>query len=358
MQYALASPGAQGRESTRVGAGKTLACLWRHMGVLIGIDVGSTTTSGGLVTPEGGVLWATQAPTQAGGPGSALDTLLEIVGQLLDQAAKRCLSPEGIGVGVVGVVDVDAGTLRLMADRMPELTGVPLVERVQARSGGLPVYLDNDVNALALGEWTFGLGRGAASMAMLALGTGVGGALILDGHLVRGHRGYAGEFGHVTVNLDGRRCQACGNQGCLAVYTAGHGIAMEARRRGRLKGSPTADEPDSEEASVSDAAAVFRAATEGDADARGVVEEAVHALGAGIGGLVNGYNPELIVVTGGIVKSLARLEREIIDRAREYSLAPAFAGTRIHLIPADKSQTVRGGAALVLYERACRAALR
>jgi glucokinase len=328
------------------------------MGVLIGIDVGSTTTSGGLVTPEGEVLWATQAPTQAGGPGSALDTLLEIVGQLLDQAAKRCLSPEGIGVGVVGVVDVDAGTLSLMAaGRMPELTGVPLVELVQGRSGGGPVFVDNDVNALALGEWTFGLGRGAASMAMLALGTGVGGALILDGHLVRGHRGYAGEFGHVTVNLDGRRCQACGNQGCLAVYTAGHGIAMEARRRGRLEGSPTADEPDIEPP-VSDAAAVFRAAAEGDADARGVVEEAVHALGAGIGGIVNGYNPELIVVTGGIVKSLARLEREILDCAREHSLAPAFAGTRIHLIPADKSQTVRGGAALVLYERACRAALR
>jgi glucokinase len=131
---------------------------------------------------------------------------------------------------------------------------------------------------------------------------------------------------------------------------------MEARRRARLKDGPGAGEPDSDEPPVSDAAAVFRAAAEGDVDARALVEEAVHALGAGIGGIVNGYNPEVIVVTGGVVKSLARLEREILDCAREYALAPAFAGTRIHLVPAYKSQTVRGGAALVLYERASRAA--
>jgi glucokinase len=320
--------------------------------VLIGVDVGSTTTSGGLVTPGGELLLALVARTHRDGPGTALDTILGVVSDLLAQAAERGYRVDGIGIGLAGIVDIEGGTMRKGIHRVPELAGAPLVERVHAMSG-VPVFIDNDVNALALGEWTWGPGRGAASMVMLALGTGVGGAVILDGHLVRGKSGYGGEFGHVSVNLDGRPC-LCGIRGCLAAYAAGFGMAAEFHRRTHGDAAGKSAGPNCDEL-LSDAEAVFRAADAGNADARAVVREACRAVGAAIGGIANGLNPDVIVITGGIVQSLARDEDRILEHAAEYGFAATIADARIHFIPGYKNQTVRGGAALVLYERARRA---
>jgi glucokinase len=327
--------------------------MTRSSGVLIGVDVGGTTISGGLVTPVGEVLTAVQLSTHRDGPGTALDDLLRIIDELVGQASDRRLTVEGIGIGLPGIVDVEAGMFRRGIARIPELAEIPLAGRIQAKTG-ISTFMDNDVNALALAEWTWGLGRGAASLVMLALGTGLGGALILDGRLVRGKNGYGGEFGHVSVKLDGRPC-ICGIRGCLAAYAAGFGIATEARRRAHHSGDSLPAGPTPNDDWKEDAEAVFRAAAKGDAVARAIVEEACRALGAALGGLVNGLNPDVIVVTGGIVKSLVPLQREILDCARQYALAPALAATSIHLIPGEKSQTVRGGAALVLYEQARRA---
>ncbi|MGH7267771.1 MAG: ROK family protein, partial [Candidatus Rokuibacteriota bacterium] len=230
-----------------------------------------------------------------------------------------------------------------------------LAQRIQAKTG-IPAFIDNDVNALALGEWRYGRGRGASSLVVLALGTGLGGAIILDGRLERGTSGFGGEFGHVPVSFDGRPC-VCGAHGCLGAYAAGYGIAMEWRRRVGQSGDAGAGAP-IRDPSAADAEEVFRAAAKGDGAARVVIEEACRALGAALGGVVNGLNPEVIAVTGGIVKSLVHWQREILDRVGEYALAPALAATRIHLIPGHKSQTVRGGAALFLYERARRAGRR
>jgi glucokinase len=319
--------------------------------VLIGVDVGSTTTSGGLVTPGGEVLLTLVTGTHRDGPGTALDTILGVVSHLLAQASDQGCPVEGIGIGLPGIVDIADGTMRKGFHRVPELVRAPLVELIRARSG-LPVFIDNDVNALGLGEWTWGLGRGAGSMVMLALGTGVGGAVILDGHLVRGKSGYGGELGHVSVRFDGRPC-VCGIRGCLSAYAAGIGLAMEFHCRTNDDAARKSAEANYAEG-LSDAEAVFRAADAGNADARAVVREACQALGVAIGGIANGLNPDVIVITGGIVKSLARYEDRILGHAAEYGFAPTLADARIHFVPGYKNQTVRGGAALVLYERARR----
>src|SRR5262245_39948667 len=274
--------------------------------VLIGVDVGSTNTSGGLVTHDGSVLSAIEIKTHRDGPGTAFDILLELVSDLLAQARGRGCRVEGIGVGLPGIVDIEAGTMRKGVHRLPELTGAPLVERIQTRRG-VPVFIDNDVNALALGEWTWGVGRGAGSMVMLALGTGVGGAVMLDGSLVRGKSGYGGELGHMTVNFDGRPC-VCGVRGCLAAYAAGVAMAMEFHCRTHGDAAGTSDASQYDEG-LSDAEAVFRAADAGDQDGRAVVREACQAVGAAIGGIANVLNPDVIVITGGIVKSLAACEK-------------------------------------------------
>jgi glucokinase len=320
-------------------------------GVLVGIDVGGTTMSGGLVTPGGEVLSVVQAGTHDDGPGTALETLLRIVDQLVSQSSVRTWSIEGIGIGLPGIVDADAGTMKNGIQRVTELAELPLAERIEAKTG-ISTFIDNDVNALALGEWRYGHGRGASSLVVLALGTGLGGAIILDGRLQRGRSGVGGEFGHVPVRFDGRPC-LCGARGCLGAYAAGYGIAGEwARRVGQGDFEPNPVPPDW---GKDNAEEVFQAAARGDGAALAVVEEACQALGAALGGIVNGLDPEVIVVTGGIVKSLVHWQDEILRRAGEYALAAAFAPSRIHLVPADKSQTVRGGAALVLYEQARRA---
>jgi glucokinase len=323
-------------------------------GVLIGVDVGGTTMSGGLVAPDGAVLSAVETSPHRDGPGTALDTLLGTIGELVRRAEARDLRVEGIGVGLPGIVDVDAGTLAAGIVQLPELAERPLVELIRAKTG-IDAFVDNDVNALALGEWHYGLARGAASLVVLALGTGLGGAVVLNGRLVRGRSGYGGEFGHVPVKFDGRRC-VCGARGCLGAYAAGYGIAIEYRRRvqGHRRPVKRVSLPPSE----SNAGEVFAAAATGDGRARAVIDEACRALGAALAVIINGLNPEIIVVTGGVVTSLAPLQREIVQHASDHAFADALAATRIHLVPGLKSQTVRGGAALVLYERARRAAER
>ena len=323
-------------------------------GVLIGVDVGGTSMSGGLVTVDGAVLSVVQTPTHRDGPGTAADALLGVIAELVRRAGARRIPVEGVGIGLPGVVDADAGVMKKGVHLLPELTGIPLAERVHAETG-VPAFVDNDVNALALAELAWGHGRGARSLALLAVGTGVGGALILDSHLVRGQSGYGGEFGHVPIAFDGRLC-VCGARGCLCMYVSGQELAVEGQRRAR-------DEPDSMllpraggDPSTITTRMVFDAAAAGDALAGSIVGEACRALAAGLALIVNGLNPEVIVVTGGVAGSLAPLQGEILRRAGEYAFAEALATTRIHFVAGDKSQTVRGGAALVLYERARRSA--
>lgn len=322
-------------------------------GVLIGVDVGCTTLSGGLVTAEGKVLSAIQAPTRLGS-GTAVHTILGIVADLHAEAQVRGLAVEAVGVGIPGLVDAERGLLLSSAgSHVADLHRVPLAERIFAKIG-VPTFVDNDVNALALGEWMFGLGRGAASCVVLAVGSALGAGIILEGRLVRGKSGFAGEFGHAPIDLDGPRCP-CGGRGCLALYVGGEYIGMEARRRIVDEASSLLALAGGEVGAIT-AQTVFAAAAAGDGLARSMVDRACRAMGAGIAMVVNGLNPEVVIITGGVVQSLVTLRGEIIRRVAEYTLADSLAGTPIHFVPGDKSQTVRGGAALVLYERARRAA--
>jgi predicted NBD/HSP70 family sugar kinase len=160
--------------------------------------------------------------------------------------------------------------------------------------------------------------------------------VIVEGRLVRGVAGFGGEFGHTPVKFDGPPCW-CGGRGCVAVYASGRGIAEAARARGKPEGTT--------------AEAVFRAAADGDAVAAAIVDEACRALGALLATIVNGLNPEVVVVTGGVTGSLAALDKRILAAAGEHAFARALAATRVAFVPGDKRLTVRGAAALVLYER-------
>jgi len=317
---------------------------------IIGVDIGATTMAAGLVTRTGDVLHAIQCPTHRDGPGTALGTLLGCVRELLAHATTRRLVVDGVGIGVAGVVDPDKGTMQPHPHNgLPELAHVSLVDEVRQVTS-VPVFVDNDANALALAEWTFGVGRDAHSLVLMAIGTAIGGGIIAGDRVLRGANGSAGELHAIPIAFDGRLC-FCGARGCLGAYVEGWAIAGEARER--LAGGAPSSLP---AMTGGDAARitpelVFQAAAAGDPLAKSIVDGVCDALGAGIAVVVNTLNPEVVVVTGGVARSLVALEAEVRQRVAAYTFARGvLATTRIHVVAGDKHQTMRGGAALVLYE--------
>jgi glucokinase len=200
------------------------------MSATIGVDVGATTISGGLVTPEGDVLHSLETPTRGVRSGPVVGRLLEVIDELLMGAGTHGVSVDGIGIGVAGAVDPEQGTmLPHEGNALPELARRPLREDI-GRVTGLPVFVDNDANALALAEWTYGVGRGAHSLVLFAIGTHVGGGVIIGDALVRGCRGYAGEFHGISINFDGPVVPPH-PRGCLGQYIGGQAMAAEARQQ-------------------------------------------------------------------------------------------------------------------------------
>jgi glucokinase len=320
----------------------------RRHGVIVGVDVGGTTTAAGLVTRDGEVIVDASAPTRAD-ERDPLETIVSLIAEITGRAGRAAGVIAAVGVGVPGPVDADRGIVGEPVTHVPELAGRPLAAELGDRIG-LPVVVDNDVNALALGEAMLGAARGARSLVVLSAGTGIGAGIVLEGRLVRGAAGFGGELGHVPVKFDGPRCW-CGLRGCLAFYASGRGIADIARSRVGGGARTTLLEAAGGDTAAITAALVFGAAQEGDALAGSIVDEACQALGAMMGTIVNGLNPEVLIVTGGVVESFARLEAKILSAAGEYAFPRALAATRIEIVPGDKRASVRGAAALALYEQ-------
>jgi glucokinase len=314
--------------------------------VIIGVDVGGTTTAVGLVTRDGDVIADASAPTRASSR-DPVDTIVTLIGEVTEKAGLAARSIAAVGVGVPGPVDAERGIVGEPVTHIPALAGRALAAELGGRVG-VPVAVDNDVNALALGEATLGTGRGARSLVVLSVGTGIGAGIVLEGRLVRSAAGFGGELGHTPVKFDGPLCW-CGLRGCLAFYASGRGIADLARAR--VGESPTMlSKAAGGDPSAITAPLVFRAAEEGDRLAGAIVDDACRALGAMLGTIVNGLNPEVLVITGGVVESLVKLEATILRASREYAFPQALAATRIEIVPGSKRSSVRGAAALALYE--------
>jgi glucokinase len=173
--------------------------------------------------------------------------------------------------------------------------------------------------------------------------------VIIGDALVRGCRGYAGEFHALPINFDGLPCPPIG-RGCLGEYVGGQALAAEARQQIESGAGATLLELAGGDVSKVTSELLFRAAASGDPAAKAIVDRACDALAAGIGFVVNALNPEVVVVTGGVARSLVPLQEDLRRRAATYALAPPLASTRVHVVGGDKRQTARGGAALVRYE--------
>lgn len=317
-------------------------------GPILAVDVGGTGLTGGLVEPNGRIFTSRTAATGRLGRGEGvLKNLFELVAELDDEARQARCAIQGIGVGVPGAVEEEAGRIGPDIQNVPELSNVPLRTVLQERTG-LPVVVDNDVNALCLAEWTFGQAQGLRHVAMVVAGTGVGGGLILNGSLVRGASGYAGEVGHITVEMDGRPC-FCGSRGCVKAYAAGPDLVAQVREMLGAEPSAIWSGLTGGDLTRISPPLIFRAADRGDAVAEAVMAKAAQALGAAVAALINLCNPEMIVLGGGVVEAGEILVEPVRRWARFYAFERAFDRTRIVRSGLSKQSGVLGAAALFLY---------
>ncbi len=269
----------------------------------LGIDLGVTNLKWAVVAASGGewrVLDQGQVPTGSGDGPEA------VIGRIADtgrSAMERRPRIRSLGVGVPGLYDPVAGATRFLVNMPGDWAGRPVAAPV-ATILGIPVRLINDARAFGLAELRLGAGRGASSMVGLTLGTGVGGVIAVDGRVVLGHDGTAGEVGHQTIDPDGPPC-GCGDNGCLEAFARADRIAAAC-------GTPTAE-------------AAVEAARTGDARALAGLAEVGRYLGIGIGNMVTVLSPDRVVIGGGIAAAgdllLDPIRAEMRDRVHTTSLA-------------------------------------
>jgi glucokinase len=286
---------------------------------VLGIDIGGTNLVVGSVAEDGSVLHALGTePTHAeAGQSDVLDRLIALAKRTLEQTCREIRGAEiiGVGVGAPGPLDTQRGIVLLT----PNLgwVNLPLRQIIHERLG-LPAVLDNDANCAVLGEWWRGAARGSRNAIGITIGTGIGGGIIVDEKLYHGASDCAGEIGHTTIDTEGRRCK-CGNYGCLEAYASGPNIAMRAVEEitaGAV--SRLANYVGGDLRQIT-AQTVYQAAHDGDDLALEVVNDTAKFLGAGIANLLNVFNPEVVVVCGGVTLAgdhlFVPLRREVARRA-------------------------------------------
>ena len=238
-----------------------------------------------------------------------------------------------VGIGAGGPLDNERGVL-LAPPHLQGWTDVPITELAE-QAFGRPAILDNDATAAAAGEHRYGAGVGTRHMVYLTISTGVGGGVVVDGRLYRGAMGNGGELGHVTVDWRGRVCRGCGRRGCLEAYASGTSILERAQEAGFVASTPA------------DVAAAARA---GDAVATRVWDETLEALACGVTSIVNAFEPELVVVGGGVSALGEQLLGPVRERVRADAMRAAGEGAQIVRAALGKQVGVVGAAAIV-YER-------
>ena len=252
---------------------------------VVGVDVGGTNIKLGLVHPQGFVIARSHFPTKpfSSSKNELIAVLAEEIRKILASKKLKVQDVAGVGVGLPGLIDYNKGLVRFLPN-IPGWKNVPF-KSILNKKLNLPVFVDNDVKLITLAEWKFGAGRGVKNLICLTLGTGVGSGLVLDNHLYRGAGNAAGELGHMPLNEKGPRCN-CGGFGCFETYVGNQSLFALATRIMNKPGMTTQK--------------MFALANEGNQKALRFWQEAATRIGDGLVGVVNMFNPELIIIGGGV----------------------------------------------------------
>jgi len=298
---------------------------------VIGIDLGGTNMVGGVLSEDGSrqvALQRIRTHAELGASG-VIARIVSLAESLIEEAASSAgverRQITGIGIGAPGPLNRAEGMV-LVAPNLG-WHNVPIRQLV-SDALELPAELDNDANCATLGELWLGAARGARHVIGVTIGTGIGGGLVLDGRLHHGASDVAGEIGHTTIEAAGRLC-GCGNLGCLEAYASGPAIALRAREA--LEGSEASHLwalADDNPLSIT-AETVYAAALAGDSLARLIVRETAEYLGTGLANLLNVFNPELVVIAGGVTRAGNSLFEPLRAAVKRRAFRPAVDACRI-----------------------------
>ena len=291
-----------------------------------GVDLGGTKLLVIVADGTGAITGKVRVPTLAKlGPEHVIDRITEAVAEAVAEAGGVPTDIASCGVAAPGPIDADDGVVT-DPPNLPGWHNVPLAKRLRERLGA-PVRLENDANCGAVGEHRFGAGRGFQHMVYVTASTGIGGGIIVGDELYVGASGAAGELGHMGVAASGPACGA-GHPGCLEAYAAGAGIAARAQDAldaGRLERTARMAEHNP----PLSAETVYLAAQQGEAEAAAIIESAGRYFGMGLASIINAFNPQAIVIGGGLTNMGDAYLGPAIETARARSFPQSFMDVRI-----------------------------
>lgn len=317
-------------------------------GYVLGVDMGRSHLTIVLSDLAAQVVASRSGPFDVAlGPGACLPVLIAELNAFLAERGVTWSRVIGVGLGIPGPFDARHCTL-VRPPRMPGWDGVNVC-RILSRGISVPIFLDNDANMGALGEISFGAGRGVADLAYVKIGTGIGSGLVMGGKVYRGSSGSAGEIGHVTVEENGPLCD-CGNRGCLEALAGAQAIVCDVRHAGcqRVIAASGASSTDDTAECIPDIAEVVRCALAGGEVCRAAIARAGERIGVVLAGLVNTTNPSVILVDGGVARAGDLLLDPIRAAVAARGLPAASAHTSILAGALGANAVALGGVATVL----------
>lgn len=300
------------------------------MNCYIGVDLGGTNLRAAIAdTDTGQICHQRKCPTLAAeGQDAVIQRIVQLIRELIDANGVAACDIKGVGIGVPGTPDMDTGVIQFLPNLPGKWLNVPLQAIVQEQVK-LPVALINDVRAITLGEWTFGAGRGADTVVCLAIGTGIGGGVVMNGQFHLGIGGTAGEFGHQVVEINGLPC-GCGGKGCLELYASGPAIAAMGVKEVMHGHTTRIGELVNHDLNRISAEVIVQAAREGDPIAMGILQRVGMYLGIAVGNILGVISPQRIIFGGGVSHAGDLLLTPIVQTVNE----------RVHVIPVQKVEFV------------------
>jgi glucokinase len=296
----------------------------------IGIDLGGTNLRAAIAdTDTGQIFHQRKCPTLANeGQHAVIQRIVQLIRELAEENNEPGCEIKGVGIGVPGTPDIDSGVIKFLPNLPGKWLDVPLGAIIEEQVQ-LPVALINDVRAITLGEWTFGAGRGADTLVCLAIGTGIGGGVVVNGQFHLGIGGTAGEFGHHVVEVDGLPC-GCGGKGCLELYASGPAIAAMGVKEVMHGHTTRIGELVNYDLNLIHVETIVQAAKEGDLIAKDILQRVGTYLGIAVGNILGVVSPQRVIFGGGVSRAGDFLLRPIVQTVNE----------RVHVIPLQKVEFV------------------
>lgn len=299
---------------------------------VLAFDIGGTFIKCGVISDSGSIIRQFQTPTEAAKGGKALmSKLISLTRKVLDEEKGIA----GVGVSTGGQVSPKTGEVLWATDILPGWTGMK-VKEIMEKEFNLPVFVDNDANAAALGEKWAGSARGVEDFLFIIIGTGLGGAIVLNGEVYRGSRGSAGEWGHTIIHKGGLSC-TCGGKGCFEQYASFTGIVnyIQDKSKGIINDDI-------------DAKMIFQKAAKGDLLCQEAVDWFIDNLALGIGNLLHVFNPSLVILGGNLIEEgeeiLERVRTNLKVYAEKYTMPSFMKGMEIKFAECGNNAGILGAA--------------